>query len=122
MTTTQNLDDSAKTILASNDKGKYTIPTFGLYPYQWNWDSAFAAFGFAQFNVDRAWLELMSGVVWVPFHRPALASHLSPLPWRDLYMKKIPLLVRNVLRHCSKSLLAGTNGLYNGGWTKVLFV
>lgn len=58
MTTTQNLDDSAKTILASNDKGKYTIPTFGLYPYQWNWDSAFAAFGFAQFNVDRAWLEL----------------------------------------------------------------
>lgn len=58
MTTTQKLDDAARTILATNDKGKYTIPTSGLYPYQWNWDSAFAALGFAQFDVDRAWLEL----------------------------------------------------------------
>lgn len=52
------LDEIARDILATNDKGTYTIPTKGLYPYQWNWDSAFAAMGFAQFNIDRAWIEL----------------------------------------------------------------
>ena len=55
---TKNLDDAARAILQNNDRGGYTIPTEGLYPYQWNWDSAFAAFGFAQFDVDRAWVEL----------------------------------------------------------------
>ena len=34
------------------------MPTNGLYPYQWNWDSAFAAFGFATFDLDRAWVEI----------------------------------------------------------------
>jgi len=52
------LDAIARDILATNDKGSYTIPTKGLYPYQWNWDSAFAAMGFAQYNIDRAWTEI----------------------------------------------------------------
>jgi len=52
------LDEIARDILATNDKGSYTIPTKGLYPYQWNWDSAFAAMGFSQFNIDRAWIEI----------------------------------------------------------------
>ena len=51
------LDQAARDILRLNDRGGYTVPTEGLYPYQWNWDSAFAAMGFAQFNVDRAWVE-----------------------------------------------------------------
>ncbi len=42
----QNLDEQARDILRANDRGGYTIPTAGLYPYQWNWDSAFAAWGF----------------------------------------------------------------------------
>ena len=41
----------AKQILNENDKGSYTIPNESLYPFQWNWDSAFAAFGFAQFDI-----------------------------------------------------------------------
>ncbi|KNG95068.1 hypothetical protein ATO11_05905 [Pseudaestuariivita atlantica] len=52
------LDAEARRILHLNDRGGYTVPTDGLYPYQWNWDSAFAAFGFAQFDLDRAWVEL----------------------------------------------------------------
>ena len=52
------LDEQARQILTTNDRGTYTVPTDGLYPYQWNWDSAFAAFGFASFDIDRAWLEL----------------------------------------------------------------
>ena len=52
------LDEQARAILLGNDRGGYTVPTDGLYPYQWNWDSAFAAWGFAQFDVTRAWVEL----------------------------------------------------------------
>lgn len=52
------LDDQARQIMRDNDRGGYTIPTASLYPYQWNWDSALAAFGFATFDLDRAWTEL----------------------------------------------------------------
>lgn len=52
------LDQRAIAILKENDLGGYTIPTKGLYPYQWNWDSAFVALGFAQFDLDRAWREI----------------------------------------------------------------
>ncbi len=53
-----SLDNTAREILERNDKGRYTIPTSGLYPYQWNWDSVLAAWGFATFDIDRAWTEL----------------------------------------------------------------
>ncbi len=53
-----SLDKVAKSILRTNDRGSYTVPTAGLYPYQWNWDSAFAALGFATFDLDRAWIEI----------------------------------------------------------------
>lgn len=52
------VDEQARAILRMNDRGGYTLPTKGLYPYQWNWDSAFASWGFAQFDLDRAWKEL----------------------------------------------------------------
>ncbi|MEP0320426.1 MGH1-like glycoside hydrolase domain-containing protein, partial [Bauldia litoralis] len=54
------LDLRAKEILRTNDRGGYTVPTAGLYPYQWNWDSAFVALGFAAFDIDRAWTEVES--------------------------------------------------------------
>jgi glycogen debranching enzyme len=53
-----DLDDQAIAILKRNDLGGYTVPTHGLYPYQWNWDSAFVALGFAEFDADRAWTEI----------------------------------------------------------------
>ncbi len=55
---TKELDARAQAILCGNDRGGYTVPTAGLYPYQWNWDSALAAWGFSTFDVDRAWTEL----------------------------------------------------------------
>ncbi|MBO9474303.1 hypothetical protein J7413_12195 [Shimia sp. R10_1] len=58
MTSEISLMDQAQQILITNDRGGYTVPTDGLYPYQWNWDSAIAALGFAQFDVERAWVEL----------------------------------------------------------------
>lgn len=48
----------ARAILTGNDRGGYTVPTAGLYPYQWNWDSVFAASGFAEFDRGRAWQEI----------------------------------------------------------------
>ncbi len=53
-----DLDQKARDILKQNDRGGYTVPTARLYPYQWNWDSAFVALGFATFDRERAWQEL----------------------------------------------------------------
>ena len=52
------LDEEARDILRRNDRGRYTVPSHGIYPHQWNWDSAFAAWGFSTFDPDRAWIEL----------------------------------------------------------------
>lgn len=54
----EGLTSQAIAILRANDRGGYTVPTPGLYPYQWNWDSAFVALGFAEFDRNRAWQEL----------------------------------------------------------------
>ncbi|WP_193141385.1 hypothetical protein [Meridianimarinicoccus sp. MJW13] len=53
-----HINETARQILRKNDRGGYTVPTDGLYPYQWNWDSVFAAWGFATFDNDRAWTEV----------------------------------------------------------------
>ncbi|WP_261193690.1 MGH1-like glycoside hydrolase domain-containing protein [Pseudoruegeria sp. SHC-113] len=55
---TVQLDQQARDIMTGNDRGGYTVPTSGLYPYQWNWDSMFAAWGFATFDRARAWAEV----------------------------------------------------------------
>ena len=52
------LDALARNVLRQNDRGRYTVPSGGLYPYQWNWDSAFAALGYSEFDLSRAWVEM----------------------------------------------------------------
>ncbi|MEO0653296.1 MAG: hypothetical protein AAFY77_00355 [Pseudomonadota bacterium] len=84
------LDEQARAILSANDRGGYTVPTAGLYPYQWNWDSAFAAWGFATFDVARAWAEvetLFSGqwpdgmVPHILFHKDDPGYYPGPDVW-----------------------------------------
>jgi len=53
-----SLFDHAVEVLKENDRGTYTVPTKGLYPFQWNWDSCFTALGQAYFDEDRAWTEM----------------------------------------------------------------
>lgn len=49
----------AQDVLRQNDRdGKYTVPSNKLYPYQWAWDSAFLAIGWATFNPSRGLTEL----------------------------------------------------------------
>ena len=55
-----DLNAEARQILTDNDRGGYTVPTGRLYPFQWNWDSMFAALGFATYDRDRAWDEIDS--------------------------------------------------------------
>ena len=54
----QDLIEQAKAVMRKNDCGTYTVPTHGLYPFQWNWDSALVALGFACYDEDRAWTEI----------------------------------------------------------------
>jgi glycogen debranching enzyme len=45
-------------VLRENDLGSYTVPTHGLYPFQWNWDSCLTALGLSHVDEARAWLEI----------------------------------------------------------------
>lgn len=53
-----SLTENAIEILRENDRGTYTVPTKGLYPFQWNWDSCLTALGQRHFDEDRAWTEI----------------------------------------------------------------
>lgn len=55
---TEARDEEARAILRANDRGGYTVPNGRVYPFQWNWDSAFVALGFDTFDRDRAWQEI----------------------------------------------------------------
>ncbi|MGL4637343.1 MAG: amylo-alpha-1,6-glucosidase [Beijerinckiaceae bacterium] len=82
--------EEAKAILRGNDRGGYTVPTAGLYPFQWNWDSAFCAIGFATFDEPRGWDELdtlflgqwADGMVpHIVFHQPSDTYFPGPDVW-----------------------------------------
>ena len=53
-----DITDAAIAILRENDRGTYTVPTKGLYPFQWNWDSCLTALGQRHFDEARAWTEI----------------------------------------------------------------
>lgn len=53
-----NLVDLASAILKENDRGTYSVPTKGLYPFQWNWDSCLTALGQGRSDEARAWTEI----------------------------------------------------------------
>lgn len=82
---------AARTVLRDNDRDGYTVPTSGLYPYQWNWDAAFCALGWITFDEPRAWRELsrlMEGqwadgmVPHIVFHAPTDTYFPGPDVWR----------------------------------------
>lgn len=91
MTTTAARHAAAREILRLNDRGGYTVPTARLYPFQWNWDSAFVAMGFATYDVDRAYRELerLAEGQWpdgmiphIVFHAPSDDYFPGPDVWR----------------------------------------
>ena len=49
-----NFKNKAETIIRNNSRGDFTIPCSTLYPFQWNWDSAFCALGIFTYDKERA--------------------------------------------------------------------
>jgi len=88
----------AQKILDANWTGRYTKPSPGLYPHQWNWDSGFMAIGYAHYNEERAMQEIRSlfehqwenGMVpQIVFNPEALGNLFSGTrlladPWRQI--------------------------------------
>jgi hypothetical protein len=56
----QALIVKAQSVLDDNDRGKYTVPSAGLYPHQVLWDSCFVAIGRCHYDVERAKSEVLS--------------------------------------------------------------
>jgi glycogen debranching enzyme len=83
--------DTARATLRQNDRGGYSVPTARLYPFQWNWDSAFVAMGWATFDGPRAWQEVLfllkgqwdDGMIpQIIFHAPSDDYFPGPEVWR----------------------------------------
>lgn len=77
-------------ILRRNDMGGYTVPTHGLYPFQWNWDSCLVALGQSHIDIDRAFTEIETlfahqwedGMVpHIVFHRESDDYFPGPAIW-----------------------------------------
>ena len=55
----EELYKKAIAVLDANfQEGGFTIPSAGLYPFQWKWDSGFIAIGFAHYDVEKAKTEM----------------------------------------------------------------
>jgi glucosylglycerate hydrolase len=54
------LDRTARRVLAQNDLGTMVAAAPRLYPHQWSWDAAFISVGLARVSVARALTELRS--------------------------------------------------------------
>ena len=78
----------AKKTLINNRRSNYTLPTnTKLYPAQWNWDSAFIALGYSNFNLDYSFKEietLISGQ-WDDGMIPHILFHIKDLNYTPNY-------------------------------------
>ncbi len=83
-------EQAALAILKKNDRGTHTVPTDGLYPFQWSWDSAITGLGWLGSDEARAWQEaktMFSGqwdngmVPHILFHGDAETYFPGPDVW-----------------------------------------
>ncbi|WP_443049356.1 MGH1-like glycoside hydrolase domain-containing protein [Streptomyces sp. NBC_00178] len=73
------LRHGAARVLLANWTGGSTVPSRGLYPHQWSWDSAFIAIGLRHLSVRRAQRELESllGAQWSDGRVPHIVFNAS---------------------------------------------
>ena len=83
-----NTIKAAKKTLLNNRRSNYTLPTnTKLYPAQWNWDSAFIALGYSNFDLDYSFKEietLISGQ-WEDGMIPHILFHIKDLNYTPNY-------------------------------------
>ena len=75
----KGLAEGARAVLATNDMGAFFRPGRELYPFQWNWDSAFVALGLAQVDPDRGRAEVRSLLKgqWADGMVPHIVFHVA---------------------------------------------
>jgi len=80
-----DLSEQCRQILHENDRGTHTVPSAGLYPHQWLWDSCFSAIGWAHIDVERAKKEIFSLLKgqWHNGMIPHMVFDMSPEYTRD---------------------------------------
>lgn len=83
-------------ILKANDRGEFSVPTHGLYPVQFNWDSAFASLGYRQFAPQRAVreVELLLEAQWADGMIPHIifrGDHDGYFPGPDVWSTGQPI-------------------------------
>jgi glycogen debranching enzyme len=81
------LTREALATLRANDRGGYTVPTAGLYPFQWDWDAAVTALGWITFDEARAWEEfrwLLKGQ-WTGGSQDGFIPHIVFHQFSDSY-------------------------------------
>ncbi|MET7593945.1 hypothetical protein ABZS84_02595 [Streptomyces sp. NPDC005481] len=73
------LHRDAARVLAANWTGTSTVPSRGLYPHQWSWDSAFIAIGLRHLSPLRAQTELetLLGAQWADGRVPHIVFNPS---------------------------------------------
>ena len=79
-----SLADDALAVLRENDTGAFVKPSQRLYPWQWNWDSAFVVIGLARVDPERARLEVRSLLKgqWADGMVPHMVFHPQPVDYQ----------------------------------------
>lgn len=91
----EKLIRKAENILNENfQEGGFTIPSKGLYPFQWKWDSGFIAIGFAHFDMDKAKAEIKTllDAQWQNGFIPHIVFHTendSYFPGADFHQSEL---------------------------------
>jgi len=78
-----SLADDALAVLDRNDMGEFVKPSQRLYPWQWNWDSAFVVIGLAGVAPERARTEVRSLLrgQWADGMVPHMVFHPQPVAY-----------------------------------------
>jgi hypothetical protein len=100
-----DLVSAAAAVLRGNDVGDYTKPSPRLYPHQWNWDSAFAAVGWAHLDWPRAVREIDSLLTaqWtngmlphIRYNPEAADYHPGPEWWPNVPVRRPGVLTSGI--------------------------
>jgi glycogen debranching enzyme len=77
------LAEQAWAVLRENDEGQFVKPSQQLYPFQWNWDSAFVALGLASVDPERGRTEVRSLLrgQWADGMVPHIVFHPQPIDY-----------------------------------------
>lgn len=135
-----DLFEQAKSVLDKNDRGVFTIPSSGLYPHQWLWDSCFIAIGQRHYDVERAKQEILGlfrgqwtngmvpHIIVAPgqkeyHHMGIWRSWVSPFAPEEVSTSGItqpPMLAEAVVRIGEKMSLPERRSWYRQVWPELL--